>query len=657
MKPKGYNHIIIVLMLVFLVPGIASSNEQLVSEGTSHFNIGIITDGPLPGAPNVVKIFQEEIKNVAEEEYSVSFPDSMTLEADATVAGINKQLDLLLNNPDADLIITLGPISSAEAVKRSSPVKPIIAPLIIDTDVQKAPRQDLGSGVPNLTYVDIGNSVETELMSFRKMASFKTLGIILDERDIKALPDINRLAKTLMFEHSISVHLIPSGQSGEETLASIPDDTDAVMLGPLWQLTSKEFAKLSKGLIDRKLASFSMWGRNYVEQGIFATNMPSSILEHLARKVSIIVQEILLGEDVASLPVSFSMSKKLSINMATARAINVYPSLAITVGAQLLNEQRQDIERSLNLTKVVQAALAANLDLAAAEQKIVAGAYAVDEAKSVLLPQVGIGAGGRVIDEDRARLGQGISPEQALIGSAAASQVIYSESGWAGYTIEKYQQSGREYDRDTVRLDIVYDSSVSYLNVLRQKTIEQLQKENLQLTQANLERSQIRLDTGVAGPDELYRWQTKFANDSQVVLKAESDTLDAMQNLNRLLYRPLQEEFMAEEMDLSDPLLITGNQLFSKLMQNPLYLRDFNQFAIEESLSTSPELKTFDSVIAIQERLIVKSKRDYWVPTISLQGNIDQYLSTSGEGQREEELCGLDDTEWSVGLYATLPLF
>lgn len=659
MRLRACHHIFFALLLILIFTGSSrADDEQPTTEAAKpHFNIAILKDGPIVNEANLIKTFQKEIRNIAEEEYSVSFPKSMTRRADGTVRGINRQLDRLLNNPAANLIITLGPISSNEAIKRKSPNKPIIAPVVLDAAMQKAPKNDLGSGVHNLTYVDIDIPLEAELMSFRKLVDFKTMGILVDERDLQAFPELRKTAKSLGYEHSITIHLIPVGSSGGEAVHKIPEDTEAVLVYPLWQITPEEFSNLSNGLIDRKIPSFSMWGYEYVQQGLLATNTPADLKENLARTVSVIVQEILLGEDIANISVAFSKSSKLSINMATARAIDVYPSIGEMLGAKLINEERKDISRSLNLVKVVQSALSTNLDLSIEEQKVAAGSYAVGEARSFLLPQLGIATRARTIDSDLAKLGQGTTPERSWTAGASASQTIYSENEWAGYTIEKYQQSGREYDRDSVRLDIVYDASIAYLNVLRQKTIELLQKENLQLTQANLKRANIRLNTGIAGPDEVYRWQTKFANDRQIVLREQSSTLDAMQNLNRILNRPLLEEFVAEEMDLSDPLLITGNQLFYKLFKNPRYFPDFQNFTVQEGLKSSPELKAIDADIASQERLVLKSKRDYWVPTVSIQGDVEQYLSDSGEGQRDEDFNGLGDTDWSVGVYASLPIF
>jgi outer membrane protein len=96
--------------------------------------------------------------------------------------------------------------------------------------------------------------------------------------------------------------------------------------------------------------------------------------------------------------------------------------------------------------------------------------------------------------------------------------------------------------------------------------------------------------------------------------------------------------------------------LFYELIHNPLYFGKFNELAVKEGLAASPELKVLDAAIAAQERLILKSRRDYWVPSISIDGDYEYLFSTSGEGQRNEDITGLDDSDWQIGIFARLPL-
>lgn len=650
--------LLLTFLLSFFQCQFALAADSSPGETTfAKYNIGIVIDGPFTGKPNIVKIFQDELVRMAEGEFEILFPEDMVLQADATREDISRKIDRLLQDPKADLILTLGTIGSTEAIKRTNLVKPVIAPFVFDAKWQNAPNKDGTSGVYNLFYVDLHAPIDQELIDFRKIVPFDKLGLLLDERDINGVPTLNRMASYLANEHSIMVHLVPVGSDAEDVFSALPDDIQAVMVGPLWQLSSDELSELSSGFVERGIAAFSMTEYDYLEKGFFATKMPDQALEQLARQVAINVQEILLGENPAALSVAFSRSDKLAINMATARAINIYPNLDYMTGAKLINEQRKDIERRLNLRQAVEEALFANLDLAVAEREVKAGSYSVEEARSTLLPRLYAGAAARAIDDDRAAAGGGTAPEQTLTGGLNAILEIYSENSWAGYTSQKFLQAGRESDRDRIKLDIIYDASTAYLNVLRQDTIERLQKDNMQLTQANLERAQIRLSTGVAGPDELYRWETQFARDRQVVLRAESSSRDAKQRLNRILNRPLLEEFVTQEGGYNDPLKIGGNRLFYQLIHNPLYFQKFNTFALDNGLIQSPELKVIDAAIAAQERLLLKSERDYWVPTVTIEGDLNYLFSDGGEGTRDEDLTGLDDTDWQIGVYATLPLY
>jgi outer membrane protein TolC len=643
------------LVMIFLVMGLASG--LLGAEQRRVVRIGIVSDGPVIRFPNLEGLFKQEIRNIATDEFDVSFPARRNLMADGTAAGVKKNLDRLLTAGDVDLVLALGTIASSEACKRRDLPKPVVAPFIIDAQMQKLPRQAGTSGVKNLTYIDSMRSINRDVMAFRQIAPFKSLAILVDRRDYEGIPEMRRIGNTIANEYTITVNTIPVGKSAADTLKHLPDGTQAVMLAPLWQMTGAEFKKLVAGLNARKLPTYSYWGREEVEQGVLMTMTAPDSLEKTARRVAVTVQDILLGERAASLDVAYPAGEKLTINMATARAIGIYPGLAVMTEAELVNETPENIQRRLTLERAVKEALRANLDLSAADRNVAAGQQRVKEARSPLLPQVHIGTEGRVIDSDTAGASFGTTPERAWSGRARGSQLIYSERAWANYSVEKHFQTSRVMQRDTVRLDIMQQTSRTYLQVLRAQSIERIQKQNLKLTRANLERARIRQSTGVAGPDEVYRWENQIANNRQAVLRAESATLDAMEALNRILNQPLMDPFVAEETSLSDPLLVVSDRLFFQLMNNTRDLRIFSHFAVQEGLSVSPELKRIDAAIEAQKRILTASRRDFWMPTFSVDAFVDQLFADGGEGQRDTNPLGLDDTSWSAGVYVNFPLF
>ncbi len=639
-------------VLVLLgMPSFSAAAESAV------YDVGIVTDGDTARDRALRNLFRQEITVLAEGEFTVRFPPAMQLSGNDTARGVNAALDRVLADPEVDLVLALGVIASNEAFRRPVLSKPVVAPYVLERAVQIASEQKGASRPANLAWIDSLLTLDKEIMTFRKLVRFNNLALLLDRRDVESLPELSRFARRLANEHTMNVNIVPAGDKVDEILAAIPAGTEAVMVGPLYHLDQQKCRELIGGLVERKLPGFAIGSRQQVEMGLLAGDMPADIEENLARRTAVVIKDILLGEQPATLNVSFARGYELTINMATARALDIYPSLATMVGADLLNEQPKDIDRHLTLSQAVQEALEANLDLSAAELLVRAGEYAVDEARAPLLPQVNASTGIRAIDEDRAGLGRGSNPERAWTGTLGGYQQIYSEKGWAGYEVEQHNQKARTLQRDTVRLDIIHQAAVAYLNVLRAETIEQLYKDNLKLTQANLDRARIRMTIGVAGPDEVYRWETKFANDRFGVLEKESLTLDARQALNRILHRPVQEAFVAEETDLGDPLLIVGDRLFFQLMNNPRNLRMFREFSTRQALSSRPELQAMDATIAALQRQAKAVSRQFWLPEFSLEGQVDQYFSEDGAGQRGDFEDSLDDTDWMVGIFARLPLY
>jgi outer membrane protein len=325
--------------------------------------------------------------------------------------------------------------------------------------------------------------------------------------------------------------------------------------------------------------------------------------------------------------------------------------------AELVNEERTDIQRTLSLDRTVEEAVQANLDLLAADRMVAAGEEAVKESRAPLLPQIGLSAGGTQIDSDRAAVSSGLNPEKTFSGTVTGSMVLYSEKAWAGYTVEKYLQESRLEGREALRLDITQAAATAYLNVLRTQAYQRIQKEYLHLTRSNLERARIRRSIGVAGPEEVYRWESEIAGSRQAVLYAESATMDTMNAVNRLLHRPIDEEFTARETELDDPLLALVNRQFLDLVENPKGFRDVRSYLVAQGFALSPELKELDALIAAQDRLLVASKRSFWLPDFFLKADVTEWFDYSGAGADMRPLTGLNDTDWSVGIYASIPLF
>ncbi|BCS97211.1 cation efflux system protein [Desulfoluna limicola] len=643
-----------ICLLISLVTVLSVAATQMAEAALPVARIGIVTDGQWLRHPEAVDVFKQELLTLAEGEFDVRFPEARTLHGNWSIDGVNGALDALLNAPDVDMIMALGFVATSETFKRKNLQKPVFCPFVVDDKVQKLPINGGGSGVKNLNYINVQKSIDKEIKTLNEIAPFSTLSVIANPFDIKALPGVVAYLKNRAKDNGIQLHFVEYAGTAEKTLEKIPPSTEAILVSALLQTPPDEFDKLVNGLIDKMLPSFSIWGMDDVKAGVLATLTPQSNLQHLARSVAVNILEVLRGEKAETLPVSFSGGQSLTINWATAKAIEVYPKWDIMTEAQLIDDHVRGEGRRLTLEDAVKESVKANLDLMAADRAVASGMEDVKKSRSSLLPQIGLGTQATLIDSDRAAWAAGSNPEKTWTGSATAGQVLYSDKAWTGYTVQKHTQESRVENREALMLDIMNTAATAYLNVLRAEAVLNIQTDNLKLTRANLERSKVRVSVGAAGPEEVYRWESELANRLQEVLVAESSLLDARSEMNRIMGRPLTEDFAPAESGVRDPLPVLKDHRIFDYLETPRKIRVLMDFLMQESLVLSPELKAINAQMAARQRILVSSKREFWLPTIELQGSVTEMFDKSGEGSQD---TSFDDTNWSVGVSASLPLF
>ena len=287
-------------------------------------------------------------------------------------------------------------------------------------------------------------------------------------------------------------------------------------------------------------------------------------------------------------------------------------------------------------------ALATNLDLASADRKVAAGLGTVGNARANLLPQVNIGNRAIVIDGDRADAGFGNNPEQAVFATGNFRQLIYSDKAWANYTVQQRTQDSRVAERREVQLNTAREAGVAYLNVLRTKTVERIQKENLRLTRSNLELARVREAVGAAARDEVFRWESEIANGRIEVLDAQAQRQQAGVSLNRILYRPLEEPFVTNEAGLDDPLLFADQERLFLYINNPRNFQVFRDFEVNEGLRVAPEIHRIDALIAAQDRTLLNADRTFWAPEVALSSEVSQRYAQGGSRARWDCRAGRD---------------
>ena len=651
----------LVILLLLLTPGAAWAQAPVV-------RVGVVLDGPWERNAELLRIFRTEIDDLIRDEFDLQFPDDRRIESDFTLDGVSRAVDALLADPDVDFIMTLGPVASAHIARLGPLAKPTVGAFVLDPDVEGIPvtRNAQGvrvSGVRNLSYITFPSDFPQALRRFAEITPFRKLVFLGSQGLMQAIPELGVNLREGTSDLELDLTVVMVGASVDAALAAIPEDTDAVYVVPLLQLQPGEFDRLVEGLIERKLPSFSYWGRSEVEAGLLTSIYLATDFVRLGRRLAISMQRMLLGEDGGTLPVDFQRGQRLTINMATARAIGVYPNWSVHTEAELLQEARSDVARQLTLSSTAAAAVAANLDLATAERDLRAGAQEVRAARSDLFPQIGVSGFGQVIDRDRAEAGFGGQPQRLFVGSASLTQLLYSEPVRANVAIQTDLQRARSSARDQTRLDIIRDAAVAYLDVLRATTFERIQRENLTVTRANLELAQSRQEIGVARASEVIRWENQIANNRREVIDASALRNQAEIELNRVLHRPLEEPFSIAETELDDPALATGAVQLTPYLDNPYAFDLFRQFMVLEAATRSPELQQLDAAIAAQERSLLSTTRAFWSPRVALEADVSA-LGKAGAGSSVDlgaalpfTIASPNSVNWTLGVSASLPLF
>ena len=612
----------------------------------------MVHDGPTPRFQYQIEEFKTEIVEITLGEFDVQFSSDQTFDGGWSLPGIERAVTRALRDPKVDIVIATGLVSSYLLTKQKRLHKPVIGTAIIDIAIQGVPFLQGISGVDNLNYLTSPKSFERDVQEFREIVEFEHLSILVTDTIIQAIPELRSKVTAAAHQYGIQIDLISVGADVPAALSDISAQTDAVSLTPLFKLENQGFEQLVDGINQRKLPSYSLWGRDEVEAGVMASVAPPSDETRVARRLAINLSRILLGENAAELPVNFSQGERLTINMETVRKIDYYPSWTTLSRAELINEEVTEGVGRLTLADAVNLSIKVNLDILVAQQRVHVTREDINQARSQLLPQIDSSLRGAIQDEGLANT---INPERSATGSVTLSQLIYSDSAWANLRISGKLHQAEQSERDSVRLDIILATASAYLNILRSKTNERVRKDNVRRSRANLELAQVREYIGYSSRADVFRWESEIATDRREVLDAEAVRRQAEVELNRLLDQPQESLFTTAAAELDDPLLLLSDPRFFDYVDNPKTYRTFRDFMTLEGLAQAPELAALDAGIDAQKRNVVTAKRDFWVPDVSLDGGYSNTFARGGVGG--ELPPGVGDDGWNVGVTARLPIF
>ncbi len=620
-------------------------------------NIAVLVEGEADVFVRETRLLGTEVEALLASEYEgFDFPDAPTHVGDFTLERAQVLLREVLADRTIDLVVVFG-VHLGRAVAQTERLsQPVFLPFAAPT-LQGLPKDGTRSGRSNLSYLTGLMNLEVELRRFRDVVQREHAAVLLDRHIYEAVPGMDEFVSRVAGE-SMAIRVVPVDPPAAAILEAIPEDTEAVYIGPLLRLPQSEEQVLIDGLNARRLPTYASEGRGWVERGAFTSVVPADAVQRRMRRVALNIQETLAGTNADRHTIVFESRPQLVINMGTARLIGVSPRFDLMTEAVLVGQEaRENRGRQITLVQAVQEALDRNLGLAATRRDLEIAEQQVDEVRGGWLPTLDGDASAAWLDPDASSsLG---SAERQVSWGLTGQQVVYSPQIHHGLRAQRENQRSVEHSVRAVELDLVRDSAQAYLNVLRAETGERVNRENLLRIRRNLSLAEVRVDIGSAGREEIYRWQIEIADGRVSVIAASAQRNQAEIALNRLLNRDnLEEAFRPADPTAAEGIVL--DERIASYVDDPWSFRLLREFVANEAIENSPEIRQLDAAIAAQGHVLDSRERSLFIPDVVVTGGFTHVFHRGGTGSSDAMIMGFpqrDDFTWQIGAALRFRLF
>ncbi len=657
-KTSGFGRITCLLFL-FLLAGPVPPGPVF---GAKSVTIAVVRDGDSGRLDQRIDGVKKELVNLAGREFSLKFKAAPAFNAGWEKERIAPALESALADPEVDLVYAAGFLVTEAAVAISRNLKkPVIAGVAHDSELMGlagGKKADLVG--KNLVLITIPGSIKKDIDAFRELVPFNELHVLVDGKLAEISKHAAKYVTELAREKKLSIKVVPVGDSAGGVAARL-SGARAVYLTPLIRMEEAEIGRVVEGINDLKIPSFSMLGRPAVQRGVLSGRWPA-VEARIQRRVALNIYQILLGEAPERLNTRLSLPGRLLLNIETAEKIGYNaPLSAFTGDVEWVGERKKREGARLTLEGAMARAAVHNIDMAVAGDLVHIARGAEDHARSAFLPQVYGTTGYRQIDGDRARSSFGSAPERLTTFEVGLRQTLYDDGIITGYKTAGLRRMAAGDEMASVRLDRMDEAGKRFLNCLAARAIHRIEKDNLAVTEKNLQLARVRRDVGRAGPEELLRWEAEEAQRKGAVIDAAQSVELAFTALNQSLGKRQTERPAAVDIRIkADESYFLDNRFHRRinLLGN---MEEFEASAVDLAIENSPEINALEKNIASAKLVLARLGRRYYLPKVTAGASYTRNIDKAGEGVGPAiDIPGLsspDDNEWAVSLEVTLPFY
>ncbi|MEM9478097.1 MAG: TolC family protein [Verrucomicrobiota bacterium] len=657
-------------MLPLVVVGQETDTATTENTPAETRTLGIVRDGDSWYFDMFVEAMEKELLALAKGNYSLVVDDQFHGGDDPQKIGA--ELKRAIDNLQVDAIYAAGVVATERAARMpdAERTKPVVGGALQFSN-EREKINDLGrSTAPNFSFTTAPQRVTADLALAKRLSGSRSVHVIIDQIMRGEMPHIDE-AKARIEEELDSVStFVWTGPTASDALSKIPASAEIAYVTILPRMPDVEREKLYTGLAERGIPTISMYGVPEVRNvGAMASLNPDN-LNAIARRAALNLHQLFTGSKTQDLPVLLPVQDQLVINETTAEKTGWSPTYDVSLEADFVNETRAGF-KDITLEKAMSLAAEQNIDILIAreDEAIARGDVAIG--RSFLLPQVSVAASHARIDRSD-RIDPSMTPDYNHQGSYGLElrQILFNDEAIASFRAQKRNLTSIQLDTFSIQFDAIEIAALAYFDLLTAEALYAIEKENLRLTEDNLQLARLRQNIGAADRTEVFRWEQDRARSKSSLIQRDFNRRDAMVALNVALGVPREtmwtsDEWVNPDFDPAEesgpnskPYRTLGpeesaflDESMNNLIKRKSDFENFGAFVQFLAVDNSPELLSFDELLAAQGIILEQRQRSFFLPEIS--GSLDADRVVSGS-----EFASTDgENEITAGVQLSFPLF
>lgn len=598
-------------------------------EAQRIFEVAIISDA----SENENHLFETsvkaEIQALLGSRFELNFTEIYT---NGDVTDITNNIADIYAKDQADVLIGAGIIASTLLANQNTFPIPTIASIQLNNNLNSNPiLTNTVSGISNFTYIKSPFNIEAGIQVLKEICRCEKLAVLTNSN----LSAIGLKGEDIYADNEIEIEWLNLESDLSSVIAEIPEDAGGVyVLSPLSLYSSDAIQQFFDQLIEQKLPSFTLLDSPMLEQGAYASFAASDNLKKIPRRIAMNIERIAEGKDPKDFSVDMeTFTSQLVINMETVNKVGQYPNWTVLDNALLVNINRPNTTRVLNLKSVIAEGIQNNLGYQIEAKQTQISGKDLDLAKSNYLPQLDVETTGFFIDENTVNSSFGTLGSFNWTAGASFSQLILSEPALANIAIQKLLLESQQQIQKQSELDVIQEVAQRYFTYLQALSLAELQNNNIKAINQNLTIAADKEKVGYSGASDVYRWQTELDLAKTDLYATNAQLKSVGYQLNETLNRPIGEVFTIEGSEQLNQIIENLDQVFFELIQDQSAMNILAEFLVNEAFNNLPEIQQIQLAVAAQERLLKSNKRAFYLPTVAFGATYDYPIGTVNPGE------------------------